>query len=154
MEDTLQQLNLTHLYWHMGVTFICWILVVVAVLVDLSDGVYTARVLNVPIRSHKLRITINKCLEYYRLLILGFILDCFGLMFPQYSMPYVTIVMSVGLVLVEGKSMYEHLKRRKSATVELKDLLGAIISAASERDAKAVMREIGRYISDGVEDKK
>lgn len=139
---------------HMAATFVCWILVVTAVLVDLSDGVYTARMLKVPIRSHKLRITINKCLEYFRLLILGFILDCFGLMFPQYGMPYATIVMSLGLVLVEGKSMYEHLKRRKSAAVELKDLLGAIVSAASERDAKAVMREIGRYISDGMEEKK
>lgn len=137
----------------MCATFVCWVLVVLAVLVDLSDGVYTARVLKVPIRSHKLRITINKCLEYYRLLILGFILDCFGLMFPQYGMPYATIVMSIGLVIVEGKSIFEHLKRRKSAAVELKDLLGSIISAASERDAKAILREIGHYISDGTEEK-
>lgn len=118
------------------------LLVILAIMLDLWDGVYTAKRTGQKIHSHKLRITIDKMSEYWRFLIIGFLIDCMGILFECYKLPFMTILFGVGLIAVETKSMFEHAKRRKSHTAELPDLIKRIIECAHEGDAEKLIEEL------------
>lgn len=97
------------------------LVVLVAVLIDLADGLHTARRLHRPVESHKLRKTVAKILEYWRLLTLGLLADSVALLLPFYSLPYIGMALTLGVVLIEGKSLIEHAADRKSPVSELPD---------------------------------
>ena len=84
--------DLPHLYRHLGISLSMWVLTICLVLLDLVDGVHTARVLHQRIHSHKLRATVVKFGEYWRFLLFGFFFDLAGVFFPWYGYPYMTIV--------------------------------------------------------------
>lgn len=129
------------------ILFVLWVLVIAAVIVDLWDGVYTAHRLKRPVQSHKLRKTIDKISEYWRLLLLGAAMDCIGLLLPFYTLPYLSMALSLGLICVEAKSMFEHASMRRSSTLELQKVLRAAIDCASEADAIRLLKQISTYIS-------
>ena len=123
----------------LGVT----VLVVLAIMLDLWDGVHTARVVKDSVHSHKLRITIAKMCEYWRFIVIGFLIDCIGLVFSFYVVPFMVVLFGLGLILTEVKSMFEHARRRKSHTAELPDLVREIVRAANEREARIILDKIG-----------
>lgn len=130
-----------------GVFLAVSLLVVLAILLDLWDGVHTARVTKERVHSHKLRVTIDKLSEYWRFLIIGFLIDCIGLLFDFYLIPFVLVLFGVGLIIVEIKSMFEHAKRRKSHTSELQDILHKIVQCATEKDAHDIVERINSMIN-------
>ncbi len=140
-------LSCSHAVKALSVLFVLWVLVIVAVVIDLWDGVYTARTLKRPVSSHKLRKTIDKISEYWRLLLLGAAIDCIGLLLPCYALPYISMLLSLGLICVEAKSMFEHAAQRRSSTLELRKLLRAAVDCASESDALRLLKELTDYIS-------
>lgn len=97
------------------------LIVLGAVLVDLFDGLHTARVLAQPVESHKLRKTVMKIIEYWRLLLLGLMADAVGLLLPAYGLPYVGMALTVGVVLIEALSLLEHARHRRSSVARLPD---------------------------------
>ena len=125
-----------------GVFLIVCVLVIVAIMMDLWDGVHTARKTGTPVHSHKLRITIGKISEYFRFIVIGFLVDCLGLLFPFYVMPFVSILFGIGLIIVEAKSMFEHATRRKSHTTELTGIIKSIIAGATTKDAMKIIDQL------------
>lgn len=118
------------------------ILVIVAIMLDLWDGVHTARKTGKRVHSHKLRVTIAKISEYWRFILIGFLVDCLGIFFSFYFMPFVAVVFGAGLIVVEAKSMFEHAGERKSHIRELPDVIHSIIECAHEKDARKIIEEI------------
>lgn len=145
-------LDLPHIYKHLGINLVLWLLVIVAVLIDLWDGVMTARKMGKKIHSHKLRITINKMGEYWRIMLLGFVFDFIGVIFPWYGYPYLSILICVGIVLIEMKSVYEHIKRRKSKASELPDIIAEVIKTASKPEAEEIIKKIVKHFDDDKKD--
>lgn len=135
-----------HALQHMSISVALWLLVIAAILLDLWDGVYTAKKLHQRIHSHKLRVTVAKISEYWRLMLIGFIIDTIGILFPVYAFPYLSIVLCVGLIIVEAKSMLEHAKKRQSATLQLQDIFRMAIDCATESDAKDMLKKFGEYL--------
>lgn len=144
--------DLAHIYKHFGINLGLWLLVIVAVLIDLWDGVMTARQLGKKIHSHKLRLTINKMGEYWRIMLLGFVFDFIGVIFPWYGYPYLSILICVGIVLIEIKSVYEHIKRRKSKASELPDIIAEVIKTASKPEAEEIIKKIVKHFDDKKDD--
>lgn len=118
------------------------ILVIVAIMLDLWDGVHTARKTGKRVHSHKLRVTIAKISEYWRFILIGFLVDCLGIFFSFYFMPFVAVVFGAGLIVVEAKSMFEHAGERTSHIRELPDVIHSIIECAHEKDARKIIEEI------------
>lgn len=118
------------------------ILVVIAIFLDLWDGVHTAKATKEKIHSHKFRITLSKMSEYWRFIVIGFLIDCIGCIFNFYIIPFVAVLFGTGLILIEIKSMFEHAKRRKSSTVNLPNLMKQIIAATTKEEAKAIFEKI------------
>lgn len=130
------------MYQHMGVSLILWLLVIIAVLIDLWDGVYTARLLGHKVHSHKLRVTVRKIGEYWRIMLMGFVFDTIGILFPFYAWPYASIIICCAIVFIEGKSMMEHARKRKSRAAEIPSMMKDIIECATEHDALEILRRI------------
>lgn len=126
----------------LAVFFAVCLLVIGAIMLDLWDGVHTARVTNQRVHSHKLRVTIGKMSEYFRFILIGFLVDCIGLLFAPYSLPFVAVLFGAGLIVVEAKSMFEHANRRKSHAMELPDIIKSIVECAHDKDAKKLVEEI------------
>lgn len=126
----------------LGVFLAVCIFVIGAIMLDLWDGVHTARKLKDRVHSHKLRVTIAKMSEYWRFIMIGFLIDCIGIIFSFYILPYFAVLFGVGLIVIEIKSMLEHAKRRKSHTTELPDILRRIVDCANEKDAHDLFKKI------------
>lgn len=123
-----------------------WGLLICAIILDLWDGISTAKKLRETIKSHYMRITIQKTAEYWRFMLIAAIVDLLGSLFTFYVVPFASILFCLGLLGVEIKSLFEHAKRRKSRAVEMKQVIGAILSAATEKDAVKAYENIRAYI--------
>ncbi len=127
---------------HVVVTIISWVTVIGAVLIDLWDGVYTAKILKQSLRSNRFRHTIQKTGEYWRVLLFAFILDSLCMLMPWYGFSYATIVAAVALIAIEIKSMYEHIRKRKSGLAELPEIISDIIKCRTAEDAAELVSKI------------
>lgn len=132
-------LSFDKLYLFLGVFLAVCLVVIIAIMLDLWDGVYTAKKTNQRVHSHKLRVTIAKMSEYWRFLLIGFLVDCLGVFFDFYFLPFVAVLFGFGLLVVETKSMFEHANRRKSQMTELPDIINDIIRAVDKKDAEKII---------------
>lgn len=133
-------LNLTQDVGH-GITliFICFVVVLAAVLIDLLVALVAEYKIGHSIESHKLRKSITKVILYYSALLYGVLVDVIGLAFTWYEIPYAAILAALGAVLIEGKSMWEKHEKIQSAVTELPEIIGKIIAASSKRDATKIL---------------
>jgi hypothetical protein len=132
-------LSLEKGYLFIGVFFAVSLLVIMAIMLDLWDGVYTAKRTGQRVHSHKLRVTIAKVSEYWRFLLIGFLADCLGFLFSFYFLPFMALLFGMGLIVVEIISMFEHAKRRKSHLIDLPEIIDGIIAATSKKDAEKII---------------
>ena len=136
-------LNITQDIGHgMTLIFICCVMVVLAVLLDLNTGIIAARKAKEKIRSRILRRTVTKITDYYRVLLFGVMIDVLGLAFPWYDTPYCALLITVGVMLIEAKSVLENYRKSKSAAKELPNMLAQIIAAATKDDAEKIIELI------------
>ncbi|MCC8177034.1 MAG: phage holin family protein, partial [Bacteroidales bacterium] len=133
---------LDHLWRHLAIGFVLSILVTIAIFVDLWDGVYTARKTGQKIHSHKLRVTGEKIGEYFRFIFIMFLIDLVGVPFSWWPLPFLTMVISVGLIGVEVKSMFEHATERKSKALQAKDVIAMVLKASTQADAKEAVKAV------------
>lgn len=141
----LDLINLSKIKLFIGIFLVISILVIIAIMLDLWDGVHTAKITKERVHSHKLRITIAKMSEYWRFIIIGFLIDCIGGIFSFYFMPFVAVIFGTGLIIIEIKSMIEHATRRKSHTAELPGILKSIVACANDKDAHELIERIMTY---------
>ena len=137
--DTI--ISLEKLYLFLGIFLAVCILVISAIMLDLWDGVNTAKRTNQRVHSHKLRVTIGKMSEYWRFIMIGFLVDCLGIFFSFYILPFVAVLFGAGLIVVEAKSMFEHANRRKSHMTELPKIIKRIVECAHEKDAQKILEQ-------------
>ena len=136
-------LNLTQDIGH-GVTiiFICCILVIIACMIDLTTGVEAAKKNKEKIKSRILRRTVAKILDYLRVVVFGVLIDILGLAFPWYAIPYCAIVVTLGILLIEAKSVIENYQKSKSAAAKVADMLEQIIECADNDTAEKIIKAI------------
>lgn len=132
-------LNIDKVLLFLGVFLAVSIVVITAIMLDLWDGVHTAKKTHERVHSHRLRVTIAKISEYWRLLLIGFLIDCLGVLFDFYFLPFTALLFGAGLIVVEAKSMFEHASKRKSHAVELPEIISKIVSATTITDARKII---------------
>ena len=136
-------LNLTQDIGH-GVTiiFLCCILVIVACLIDLWTGIDAARKNRERISSKALRRTVAKILDYLRVIIFGVLIDILGLAFPWYAIPYLAIICTLGILIIEGKSVLENFQKKKSSAAQIVDVIETIVNCTDNETAEKIIRAI------------
>lgn len=93
------------LYSKLELVLIMWLIVLVAIIIDLISGLRKANQLGEIHTSYGFRRTVTKAVQYYGLM-------CFALMFDILSslvfpMPYFSMLASFFLVFIEAKSVFE-----------------------------------------------
>lgn len=147
-------LNTTQDIGH-GVTviFLCFVVIGVAVLLDLYTGINAAKKTGEKIRSHILRRTIIKIIEYWFVVVFGVLIDLLGLSFTWYNIPYAAIIVTLCVLLIEGHSLFENLTRAKSPAGRIDDVAGGfmqdIIEAKSGKTAAKVYEKIVEHLKKG-----
>ena len=136
-------MNLTQDLGH-GVTiiFLCCILVIAACFIDLWTGIDAARKNKEKIRSKALRRTMVKVLDYLRAVIFGVLIDVLGLAFPWYSIPYLAIIVTLGILVIEGKSVLENFQKKKSSAAHVLDAIEIIVNCTDNETAEKIIKAI------------
>ena len=126
---------------------ICWIMVVVAIIIDLISGVHKAKLRGELRTSDGFKRTVSKFVLYYSALTIAFLADCivnyvifaYNNFIPE--IPYFTIVLSLFLIVfVEGKSVIEKANEKQLQKLS-KDVILAIEFISKIKD-----KEILEYL--------
>lgn len=108
-------LNITQDIGHgIMIMFLCFVLVLLSVVIDLFTGIQAARKCKEKLQSHILRRTVNKIISYLTVVFFGIFIDILGLCFPWYAIPYCCILCTLGVILIEGKSVIENHTKAKN----------------------------------------
>lgn len=136
-------LNLTQDIGH-GITiiFMCCMLVIAACLIDLWTGIDAAKKNKEKIRSKSLRRTVTKMLDYLRVIVFGVLIDILGLAFPWYVIPYLAVICTLGILVIEGKSVLENFHKKKSSAAQVVDIIEAIVEATDNETAEKIIKAI------------
>lgn len=136
-------MNITQDVGH-GITiiFVCFVLVVVACLIDLWTGVDAARKNREKIKSRILRRTVAKILDYLRVVVFGVLIDVLGLAFPWYSIPYAALIVTLGILLIEGKSVIENYQKSRSSAAKVVDMIQTIVECGDNDTAEKIIKAI------------
>lgn len=125
-----------------AVLFICFTLIAVACLMDMWTGIDAAKANKEKIRSKPLRKTGVKIVDYFRLIIIFVLIDILGLCFPWYSLPYGAVIGTAGVLIVEGLSVVENLRRKRSHAAQVADVASKIVKCLTTEDAEKIIKMI------------
>lgn len=128
---------LNHLVFHYAIVFLLFLVTPALVAADLLYALSTAKKLGERIRSHKLRKSVEKILLYWGLQILAAIVGTIGLLFPYYNLPYLSILTTLVIVVIEGKSLVEHFRRRKDNLSKIPGAVQEILDFVGGEDEMA-----------------
>jgi hypothetical protein len=120
----------------------CCILIIAACLIDLWTGIDAAKKNKERIRSKALRRTVAKVIDYLRVVVFGVLVDVLGLAFPWYSIPYFAIICALGILVIEGKSVFENLQKKRSSAAQVVDIIQAIVEATDNDTAEKIIKAI------------
>lgn len=134
--------DMAKIYLHLAIVMVCWIIMVVAPLIDMWDGVQTSRMLKEPILSNRLRKTVAKINEYWRFMLIGFCIDVLGIFISWYSVPCASMIFTLAILYVEFKSMREHAARRNNDTADMVRTASRIIDCKTIEDGVKLVKEI------------
>lgn len=141
--EQLFHLNVTQDIRHgMTVIFICCVLVFVASFIDMWTGIDAARTNKEPVSSKALRKTVAKIIDYLRVVLFSVLIDVLGLCFSWYIMPYCAIMATLGILLIEFRSVIENSKKKKSHAGEIAEVVAKIIECVQEKDAEEIIKII------------
>ncbi len=124
------------------IIFVCCILILVASFIDLWTGLDAARASQEPIRSHALRKTVTKIIDYWRVVLFAVLIDVLGLFFPWYTLPYCCLLSTLGVLLIEFRSVIENSKKKKTGAGEVGEMVEKIIRCAARQDAEELIHLI------------
>lgn len=125
------------------VVLVCWLFMVASVLVDFWSGISTAKALGEPLQSKGFRRTISKTTDYIRVMIFAIMFDALGVCFVWfYILPFVTIICTLAIMFIEGKSVIENSRHKKAHAAEIPDIVKKIIKTATVKQATKLLEQL------------
>ena len=130
-----------------SITLLCWLFMVLSTLVDFWSGVTTAKALKEPLMSHGFRRTITKISDYWRVLFFAMIFDILGAFLSFYYLPFLSMLCTMAIVIIEARSVVENSNRRRSHAAEVPDIVAKIVAASTSEEGKEVLAQIGELLT-------
>lgn len=127
-----------------------WVVMIMAVCMDLWAGVDSARARGEKINSGGFRRTIGKLGDYWRIQVMALIFDVIGSCIQWYEHPYASMIVTAAIVLIEGRSVWENERAKRSNVAKLPQAIRDIISCTSVRNAEELLKKI-KELDDGQE---
>lgn len=142
--DILQFIDAQKATMSFGVViiFVCCILVIIASFIDMWTGIEAARACKEKISSRGLRKTVAKIVDYLRVVVFALLIDILGLFLPWYHIPYCVMICTLGILLIEGWSVIENNKKKKSHAGEVLDMVEQIVKCATNEKAGEIIEKL------------
>ena len=132
------------------IAFLLCVLVCVAALIDMWTGIDAARTNKEHIMSHGLRKTVSKIIDYLRIVYFFLLIDILGAVFAWYNIPYCAILATLGVLLIEGRSVIENSKKKQSAAGRVVDAVQEIIACVDSEKAQKIIEMIKEQPKHGI----
>lgn len=130
-------------------TIVCWVAMILAVILDFWSGIDAAKYTGVKISSKGLRKSGSKLVDYWRLQLMAAVIDIItSCCFCWYTIPYMAILVTIAVVLIEGHSVVENSRIKKSHAADVPAMMKAIIEAATEKDALDILNKFKKILND------
>lgn len=126
--------SLHHLAWHLLIVAFCILTTGVFSIADTISGIYTAKKTGEKLRSHRLRKTFEKMAVYWFFQTLVAIVGVILTLVPWYNLPYLSIILAVAICITEGRSMWEHSRRRKDGVAKIPETMQELIDLVGGED--------------------
>ena len=125
-----------------SITLVCWGFMIAACLIDFWSGISTARALHEPLMSHGFRRTFVKIGEYWRVMLFALLFDILGAFLSFYYLPFATMLCTAAVLFIEGRSVIENSRRKKSSAADVVEVSRKIAEATTKDEVKAVITDI------------
>ena len=132
------------------IAFLLCVLVCAAALIDMWTGIDAARTNKERIMSHGLRKTVSKIIDYLRIVYFFLLIDILGAVFAWYNLPYCAILATLGVLLIEGRSVIENSKKKQSAAGRVMDAVQEIIACVDSDKAQKIIEMIKEQPKHGI----
>lgn len=139
-----------HIQLFVTVIFVMWFLQVLAVLLDFWSGTNTARALGQKLYSNGFRRSFAKLGDYWRVAVMFLLIDIIGALFAWYNLPFATILVTLAVIGIEVRSVWENARAKKSQAAKLPDTIRDIIKCVTVKDAEELLKRINE-LQDGKE---
>lgn len=120
------------------IVLLCWATMVASSFIDLWSGVDAAKACGEKIQSNGLRRTVSKLGDYFRVELFFLMFDGLGSLITWYELPYASMLGALAIILIEGKSVVENSRKKKSSAADIPDMLRLIVNASDIEQAKKV----------------
>lgn len=120
------------------IVLLCWATMVASSFIDLWSGVDAAKACGEKIQSNGLRRTISKLGDYFRVELFFLMFDGLGSLITWYELPYASMLGALAIIVIEGKSVIENSRKKKSSAADIPDILKQIVNASDIEQAKRV----------------
>lgn len=118
----------------------CWTIMLISTLIDFWSGTTTAKAIGEKLSSKGFRHTIAKDADYMRIMLFALLFDTLGLVFLHiYTLPYVTILCTIAILIIEGKSVVENSRRRKSHAAKVPEIIKQLVQAATTESVQKIL---------------
>lgn len=124
-----------------------WLVMVLAVCVDLWAGVDSAKARGEKIYSGGLRRTFAKLGDYWRIQVMALIFDLIGSCIVWYNLPYASMLVTAAIVLIEMRSVWENERAKKSNVAKLPDAIRAIINCSTAKSAEELLERLKNEVN-------
>lgn len=131
----------------------CWLFMVLSSIVDFWSGTTTAKALGQPLMSHGFRRTITKIGDYVRVMIFALMFDVLGSLLSFYIIPFATILCTIAVIYIEGRSVVENSKRKKAHAADVPEVVKLIVQAATTEQGHEVLEKIAKITALNEKDK-
>lgn len=147
----------THQYDHLTyyiavravIVLVCWLFMAASNIVDFFSGINTARALGQKLKSHAFRRTITKIRDYAQIMLFALMFDALGSLLPFYAVPFATMLCTLAVMCIEGKSVIENSRRKKAHAGEIPDILRQIVEATTQEQGKDILKRIAELLALG-----
>jgi hypothetical protein len=136
------------------IVLICWLFAIAANIIDFYSGTSTARALGEKLQSHGFRRTITKIGDYVKVLMFSLMFDALGSLLDCYILPFVTMLCTLSVILIEGRSVVENSRRKHSHAADIPEVVKKIVQAATAEQAKGVLKEIAEELQSKTSEEK
>lgn len=127
-----------------AIILVCWGMMVASSFIDLWSGVDAAKACGEKIQSNGLRRTVSKLGDYFRIELFFLMFDALGSLISWYELPYSSMVGALAIILIEGKSVVENSRKKKSNAANIPDIIKTIVNASNVDQAKAIINQLNK----------
>lgn len=130
-----------------AIIMVCWLFMIVACIIDFWSGTTTAKAIGEKLMSHGFRRTITKIGDYIRVMFFALMFDLLGGLFTFYKIPFSTILCTVAIIAIEGKSVIENSRRKKAHAADIPDIIKQIIQATTAKQGHEIFNKINELLA-------